>query len=390
MADPKIIVGGVIGGLVYLAFLGSIVYFSLRWSRRLMNRKADALRAGLDAVGGKRLGDGIPGGLYSGNEVEYDVGGRRVFTKAYYVSRSSVRVNLRVPGGPYPYVTIFPEGNVDRFGKAIGLNHEVQTGDKAFDDLAYIDTIDTDETTLRLLSNPAVRDALRELLALGYRAQFSTRGVEAYQIVYGMKAIDGSAAGRAATALGHLADHAPAFPATELKPERRGLKAAFGWLLIAPIFGVMFAGFLSGSTDRTLDGTHAAFAFIVGGGGGWLVYVIALALLLRGHSYAMRMLLVGALMAMFGVPAVIGSTLLWLNQSQDPSAASGHEVVVRSKHHYKSDYSVKVDSWRDPRKQETVHLSSSIYKTLDEGAHFQVRTHPGAFGWEWVERVTAP
>ncbi len=51
--------------------------------------------------------------------------------------------------------------------KMQGVERDVQTGDKRFDDAVYVDTTTDDAVVSRLLEPAEVRDAVRELLALG-------------------------------------------------------------------------------------------------------------------------------------------------------------------------------------------------------------------------------
>jgi hypothetical protein len=388
MNNPGLVFGIVGGVIVYLAFLGTVIYFSVRWSRRILERKSEALRAGLAPSGAKALGTVTQGGLYRGTEVEYELGGRRVLVSSYYVSRSSIRANLRVPGGRYPWLIIFPEGMVDRVGKALGLNREVQTGDKAFDELAYLDTVDSDENVSKLMAPAGVRGAVTDLLNLGYKVQFSTRGVEAFQVVYAMKQIDGTHAAKAVEALGRLAEVAPTFPNVALVEARSAKRVIFGIAFVLSwLIGPGIAGFLTSRIDATLDSGGQAFAFLVGGGACWAVYVVGLSLVMRGRSYAFRVVLLGGIITMFSVPFGGGALILALNQLLDPSAATQHDVIVVDRHSYKGNHTLTVPTWKGGAGMLKIHVPRATYDTLKIGDQIVVQAHPGAFGWEWLERI---
>jgi hypothetical protein len=387
--DPKVVVGIVVAVIVYVGFLVGMITLAVRWSRKLLYRKADALRSGLDQAGATRLGERGTGGLYTGTEVEYEIAGRRVLTNAYYVSRSFVRVNLRIPGGPFPWVVIHPERALDKIGKVLGVNREVQTGDKAFDDLAYVDTIEADEPVKRLLANTETRDALRELMGLGYRAQFSAKGVEAFQVVYSLTPVDGSGAARASAAMAKIADTVPSFAGETLKSIRIAPRVVLGLLLISPFFcGGGIAGAMAGFTQRTLDHWHVMVAFLGGGGLIWVLYLLALAMFLRGRSYSMRVLLAGAIMGLFGIVAAGGGLLLMLNQKLDSSPGTERTAVVKDRRSYKSSRTLIVESWRLNGATESFPVTNDFYVTRQVGDTVRVQEHPGAFGWPWYERLT--
>jgi len=384
------LIWGMVGGIAaYGVFLGLLIRFALRWSRRILDRKGDALGEALVAAGGRKLGDGVQGGLYTGTERIFEVGGRRVYTNAYYVSRSSVRVNLRVETPPLPYVVIFPEKAVDRFGKAIGLNREVQTGDKAFDDAAYVDSYEAEPLVARLLTPPEVRAAAQELLSLGYKVQCSGRGLEAFQVVYGMNKVDGSTAPAAVAALGRLAAALPGFADGEFKPRTTVRSYRLAAVLVGAWVGGFFvAGLSAAFVDRTLDPSAAFSAFVVGGGICWALYVAGLAAALRGKSSAMRTLLVGAFLGVIAVPLGSGAALLWLNQSLDAAPATDRVEQVRGRHRYQSDCTLTVDSWRTPGASEHVPVPRADYDRLAIGDFVELRVHPGRFGWSWIEKAT--
>lgn len=388
--NPNVVIGVVIGVTLYVAFLGTIIYFSIRWSRRRMEEKAAPLQAALAGAGARFVADGPKGGLYQGQEREYDYGGRRVFVGAWYVSRYHIRANLRVATAErLPWVTIFPEGKVERLGKSIGLNREVQTGEAAFDDIAYVDTIEDDAPVQRLLADAALRNAVRELITHGYKVQFSERGVEAYELVGTAQPVDGSRTAVAVGYLGVIADALPSFEGMKVKGKalaRMSISTVVAVWTWVP--AMVLAGVFGGAADETLDKGPAFLTCLVFGGACWLAYSLALALSVRGRSYAFRVVLLGALLGLFGVPALSGTALNWLNQRLDTSAAETHAATILRLTYHKSDHYAHVLSWRPGRERERIAVSHAVYGQLRAGQTIQVRVHRGAFGWQWVEKVT--
>jgi hypothetical protein len=381
--NVKLALGITAGVLLYIAFLATIITITIRWSRRLFRRKVDALGGALASAGAQKIGERGSAGIYWTHLSEYELGGRRVVCVSRPVSRSFIRVGLRIASGPHPGLIIFPEGKIERLGKAIGLNREVQTGDAEFDKLAYLDTTDSDANVKRLMEKPEVRAAVTELLNLGYRVQFGIDSVEAFQIVYSLSPVDTTHAAAAAAALGRLADVAPRFAANEVKvisPYRWQL----GLLLIAPFFGgLILAGAMGAMLHPTVDGAHRLAAVFGAGGAAWVAYVLALSWVLHGRSYAFRVVAVGALFALLGVPAAGGLTALVLNQKLDDGPTEAVSAVVKSKSCRKGNCWFRFMSWRDPS-LETSMETSTAYKNVEVGDTIHMTSHPGRFGWEWV------
>lgn len=374
------------GVAFYLALLGVIVYFALRWSRRIMEAKSDGFRRELERLGGRAAGEGERGGLYQGTETRYEVQGQTLFLKSYYVSRDYVRVNLRAPSRKLPWVVCYPEGAVDRFGKAIGLNREVQTGDKAFDDAVYVDTSEVEEKVKRLLAVPDVRKAILDLVSMGFKVQLSTRGIEVFQVVYAMSAPDASRVAEALPRIAALSGSVPSFDNETLSQEPRArMMVAVAIIATVVLAGVAGAFVASGAVDRTLSAGHRVLAFLGIGGALWLLFTLSMVLVLRGRSYAFRMFLVASFIALFSLPFGGGAASLWLNQALDASPAEAHEATVRRLS--RKGRVVRVTSWRAGHDIETTNAPMAVFRTLKVGDRVIVQTHRGAFGWPWAEPI---
>ncbi len=376
-----------LGVLAYVAFMGGILYWSVRSSKRHALQKSEALRKGLESIGGVRVGAGPSKGRYGPTEIEYRLEQRSVYTYSTRVSRGYDRVGIRIGGREYPAVHLYPEGAIDRFGKSIGINREVQTGDKDFDDQAYVETTDAEEHAARLLSSPDVRRELRHLLSIDYKVQFSTQGVEAFRVVAVSSDVDASKTGEAAAALARLADRLPDFPGVRFKPQRQrgwlGLPLMLPALLGAPLT-IGFAIF----TQRLADRSAVAVAILLFGGLCWMVYMAILAAWARGRSYGMRMVLFGGLFSMIGIPPAVGMSLVAMNELLDHGSATEHVQTVQQLRKHKSNYWAYVDSWRRPGRQEELSIPGAVYRSLAVGDRVLVRLHKGKFGWAWTERVT--
>lgn len=381
------VIAVVLGVLAYVGFLAGVIWLSVRWSRNNLKKRSDSLLSGLGSA--KQVGATKAPTMYQGAETEYEVDGRRVLVNTYYQGRSYIRATLKMPGGPFPWVTLYPEGKVERFGKAIGLNREVQTGDKAFDDLVYLDTIDTEENVRRMFEPAAARAATATLLELGYKVQLSKDGVEAFQLVRSSQPIDGSRSAEAVAALGRLLDALPAMSGSGLENPRAPRRVAFAVMLIFSwVAGFVAMGASGSSVDRTVDAGASMLVFLGAGGVAWVLYVAALVAGLRGRSYALRTVLVGGFVGLVGIPAGAGALVHLLNQKLDASTATVRPLIVTQHKQLKGDCRLIVPSWRGSG-TEKLFVKHKGKEELAAGTEVVVRTHPGAFGLEWIEPIAA-
>lgn len=380
------VVAAIVGAvLLYCGGLFFFIRWAVRLSKKRLERQSAALVAGLE--GATRVGETTPATLYGGAETEYEVAGRRVHVSTQPQGKHYVKSSLRIAGGPFPSVTVFPESGFERFGKAIGLSREVQTGDKPFDDLAYLDTIDTEDTVRRAFESGGVRGAVTDLLSLGYHVKLGPSGVEAFVLVRNHGQVDGSKAKQAVEQLARLADALPPFSATQLEPVRQAKQVALGLLLVFSwVIGFAMLGFASSQVDRTVDPGTKVLAFVVGGGLSWALYVFLLVAGLRGRSYAMRTVTLGAVLGLLGIPAGGGALLLYLNQSLDPSAPTERVVSILEHKNLKKGRCRLTVTWEGEPRQH-LYVSHSSDQELTAGTTAIVRFHPGRFGWAWHEKI---
>jgi hypothetical protein len=390
-SSPAVVVAVV---LAYLVFVGLIIFLAVRWGRRRTAATDAAMVEALEASGGRQVSTRSPGGYYTGTVREFDFGRQRVLARVYAVSRYHYRVSLGVASPPLPAVTIIPEGLVDRLGKAIGLNREVQTGDQVFDDAAYIGTVEEDEPVQQALASPAVREGVRRLLELGYKVQLSRGGLEAFQLVpYGTRP-DLSNVSEAVARLGDIARALPRLDEATFRGSFPVLWARMIGFLVAWMPALLLAGAIDLATRspgaRTLDGGHKTLIVGLGALTVWLVYVLCLALWLRGRSYAFRALLFGGLLGLAGPPALGVTGTLGLNQALDGSPAEDHVAAVTRTSRYKSDCRLYVTSWIDPSTEARLPVSCKRLAALPAGTEVHIRSHEGALGMPWVEPLQLP
>ncbi len=121
----------------------------------------------------------------------------RTFTARYIPGGKNTPPTLRItasvdevadaaPAGAYregarghlavrPAIIMRRETRNDRFGKRLGLNREIQTGDAPFDEAVYLETDSPEEDVRLTLAGEGVHEAVRKLLTSGVsRVQLST------------------------------------------------------------------------------------------------------------------------------------------------------------------------------------------------------------------------
>lgn len=373
----------------YVGFLAAMITWAVRATKRRLAEKSSAFEQALVALGARKIAEGPSLGTYRGREIEYELEGSKLFANAYYVNRYYVRVNLRVPvTQSLPWTAIYPEGRIERFGKTIGLNREVQTGDPAFDELAYVDTIESDEAVAALLAKQEVRDAIRDLLAAGYKVQISSAGVETYQLVANRAVPDTSRFSRVLGLLQTIASNLPSLGGAVYRatPQGKlGLPLVASMLIWLPAVGVMVA--TSTAMEQTMDPGGGAFAFVAVGGLGWVLYTLGVGMLWKGRSYAIRLVMIASLMGLFAVPMAVGGLVLWLNQRLDVSVGETKQVSITKLGHHKSDYYVYTTSWRG-HDREKVDVPRARWQKLKVGDPVTLIVHPGSFGWTWAQPVS--
>jgi hypothetical protein len=318
-------------------------------------------------------------------------------------SRSSpwvleVAIPLRGDELAGPPVLLRAEGGLDRLGKRLGLNREVQIGDAPFDRAVYIETDAPDEAVRGLLGDEARRRAVIEILGAGFSVIHVHTGgarVSASRPRPGAVHLASETVRRVAQSLALLAPAVPApvVPADGSSPKRRPvLAAAFVVLFLAGLVAFFGApmGMLAirdACTPLTDDVYYAALDVA---GALFLAALPMVALAVRGHSDSLRTFVVAALALLYALPFYTMGTFLGLNAGLDGSRPARHPSRV-------------LEQWVTHGKQAGNHLrfaalrrgEEPIERTVDAATYARfvkgdaafVITGEGALGWEWIEGV---
>jgi hypothetical protein len=309
--------------------------------------------------------------------------------------------------GALVHLTVRREKGADRFGKAIGVNREVQLGDEEVDRAVYLETDASAEAVRAMLESADARRALREVVQAGYTVHFTEDRItarwdriEAGQLEVGrVKAVlevmallvshvRTAATSRSPAAPAAAASPEPAPPtrrviqravAPQLAPTRlQGWQIAYwlsgGSLALASIWGFVCISLMKGTAIDQPWGVLVALSAAL-----WIVGVVVSLLLVRGRYDSLRRLVHNALLwiapAMafgFTVPHVLNRTL---------ATAPTHSYQVVSVKEGKAAQNPRSDVrfLEGPRQGKVVSLPGRIA----EGKVFSLSTRVGRLGWEW-------
>jgi hypothetical protein len=302
---------------------------------------------------------------------------------------SSLKVSLSctLPGE----LNCRPETRFDRFGKAIGLAVEPQTGDDEFDQSTYLRT-DQPDFAAAMLGDATRRDALRLVRSLGFQ-EISIGPAQVQAVWTGFEPLKDDRANLAlqtAQLLVPLAtspvgfDEAAEFPGGHLQPALEwllwGLSLAFallailGWLY-EPLRFWQFAK-LSAAVWAVVLPLAAAVGYAVMRGDS------------RSHDRWRSWLLPTVLCTALGT---LGS-VAGVNALADRTPAETRQFPiqnvreVRGRRSSKSYYAYVAD-WDNPRETREFRLSRDEFQQAQRGrSQLEITTSPGALGLRWIHQ----
>lgn len=297
-------------------------------------------------------------------------------------------------GPSLPRIYVRPETGIDRAGKTLGLNREVQTGDFDFDAGVYLETDESDAAVQKALAPPAMRAALRAALTGGYPFVRLGPGMVAARVGYKLNGAPGpDELERALQALIPVAAAAPSVDAAEIRPiapmrgDRVAALTAVAFLVAITGIYVVPIGYVDyWSPARGSDQTPGALVALAA----WLSLFPLSWLWMRGHSRSFRNFLITVLLSVIPV-MLLGSELVYLaNALLDRGPSTPHEVVIsrrristgRRTHRY-----VYAPWWEAPHADVEMEVAASTYRRFHPGDAVVLTSRPGAFGWPWIERM---
>ena len=297
---------------------------------------------------------------------------------------------------PFPCrLALRRETLLDRLGKVSGLAQEIQTGDRDFDNLVYVEC-EQRKFGAAFLASKERRKAARWLLCEVPRFQYVqgdrdgvTLRVE-QEVDAKARLIQSLTPALLEATVAHLRRFAAALPEVALTRERFNAWEPLKYVAMT-IFLTGLVAFLLGMSDKPLDGCQFDYSLR------WslpvfLAWTVLSFLLLRGRSTALGEFFVVTLFSFIGLVVFggVGGTIC-VNRYCDTSRPVKHLVKVERmwiQHGYKGGPSsyVAFASWRQ-RGEEKVVLEKALYATLHPGSQCLVVTRTGRLGFEWVSSI---
>jgi hypothetical protein len=289
-----------------------------------------------------------------------------------------------------PTILLRKETGVDRLGKQLGINREVQTGDDAFDAGVYLETEGADDDVKKVLADERVRRATVELLDLGYdRLIINHEGptLAAVQARASAQVMSAEVFDKTTALLSTIAGALPRFEGVATSPSRTSVVAA-SLLVPVAVFTVALIGAAFCENAWRPIGNGAERAGLFFGFLAWMPVMALIGYLLRGHSDSFRNWLFSFFFLLGGLPIGGIDVVVALNGKLDTSPLTQHPTEVtrlwittgknsRTCH-------VAVRSWSNAHPTVESTLSCTVQARLRTGNPVVVTTGAGYLGWEWI------
>jgi hypothetical protein len=372
---------------IFLAAYLVLLWGGFRWARSRVNRRARSLAAALEGLGARVLATRPTASIRKAAEFDFELGGRKAGVEVRQWGRDSHSVSVRLDSRPMPALWIRRELGLDRMAKAIGLEREVQVGDAAFDQAAFISSSAPDAVVRSVLEPAEVRRLVQEILQRGYSVFLSKEGLRASTLLGFWSGFDGATVAPLLDLLAKLSAALPATDAAHASPLRRPSSPI---VVIIPVllgcFATLFA-LAAGTRDLVhppIDNGHVALA-LLSGLILWPPAVYLAARMLRGRPLVLLEMFAVALALLGVAPFVGGSALFAVNSGLDHAAATHHRARVLD--HYKRNKSTVWVEGEGAGAERVKIVVPSSSPAVSVGDTLEFDSHPGALGWTWVTDV---
>ena len=325
-----------------------------------------------------------------GLERELTSAGRLVSARYSYGSKSTPsRLILSLEAAAAGALTLRREGSGDIAMERLGLESDVESGDPLFDDAFHVDT-DDDAFAAAYFASQKKREAAKALFAAGCSLlELDGTGLRAYWSPFQIKeSTDAGFVREALPQLAALASDLPAPPpgAVGAGLTRKTAGTVFGLMLGAAAAGYILLPIFLGDR-QPIDGWDFFVFTLRWSAPAWLALVAAAGFALKGKSWFLAGLsqtaFAGALLA--GVAGYWGG--VYVNAGRDPSEPVLHQSAVSGRHEYhgrnSTTYTLYLRSWRREG-NENIDVRRSVFERAAEGCAADVRTKPGALGFEFI------
>ncbi len=275
------------------------------------------------------------------------------------------------------------ETGVDRAGKFLRINREMQTGDAAFDERVYVESSAADAVVLAALADPALRTNAVKCLEQGATAITLQREGDLH-VARPLPHAELVAHAQLVPLIDALGAAAEAIPPLVATPKVRTFAGVFTLV-------VVLAALLSWPLFYVCDGLWEPLqsdiyaSSVAGGILLWIFSLPILVLILRGRSESLRDVVFCALALAFALPLGGTDLMLTLNGLLDTSAPVPHATIathMRQTSGKHTSYFVTVPSWHPGEAEIEITISSSVFFRLAVAMDITVTTSPGFLGWE--------
>jgi hypothetical protein len=373
------------------AFLGGAIFFAAKAGK---SSRRDLIQKLAEAMHGSPVRDATLLGYRTtmpAFDVELD--GRKLSIGITYMRKMYLAV-VEVKRDRLPLVVFRRERGVDKLGRGLFLNREVQTGDRAFDDQVYIETDEEEQFVKRALEKQEARDAILDAVAHHRAVILSQEGVGG-TVLFTRDHERTIAAIRAAlTPLARIADLLPsgAFDRTSgRRTTARGDLLAIGTMILM-LLGTLELGIIPNLkpdrwepwlNDQQKPMEHAA-------AWGFLLFVVLSYIWIRGHSRSLRNFALTIFFAVFSIPFVIIQNGYMLNALLDHSPIVEHTSTVTKKFErhtrYNNYHHIQFPALFS-KGTAGIDVDWDLWKTLQPGDEIVLGMRAGRFGWMWVDNV---
>lgn len=299
----------------------------------------------------------------------------------------------RDPLAVLPGVIFRRERPTDRRGKSLGLNAEIQTGDRAFDDAVYIEHDGDRAAVSDLVGRVEVRAAIAAAVdeATNLALQHEGNALELHW-ARTHAPIDDAAMRSAVQRLAAVAEALPPIRDASARPRKSPYVGLFStmFVMISPLGG--FALRIFARDVEPLDASFYAIA--------WIVVALVLAVVLvrawkraRGLARGLARLYWTTITALLLVPPFVAPALAFANAwgVDDARTVEVTDVVVDDSWSKKGGRSCWVRLRPGDGFGEKARLDCAVFDASPRRDEAWLQVGQGRFGWEWVDHaVLAP
>ena len=300
-----------------------------------------------------------------------------------------------------PEIFLRRENGLDRLGKRLGINREVETGDAKFDHRVYVRS-ETEQPVVEALLAPAeTRAAVLDLVESGFivyldgpRAVLSVTRVNPEP-----STVSGEGARWLMTNLAAVAGRLPVVQATSNLPRPNRGRALLCSAYVGGLLGLV------AMLIKTIWSDYPWHVIRVGallgrgalwGMAAWALVMLLFYLYVRGRSHAMSYLVQAAVTLSIGLSSAGALTAYAINGALDRSGATTRQIQVLGRRAAKSDngttYYLRLRSWIPQKKVIELEVGWGTYTSFKDrhskpwlrGA---ITTHAGYLGYSWVTEI---